>query len=220
MTVNRDLAIVRHIWNALEREPGLQRARIDRIDVQQGHVALYGTVDTEAQAELVLQRVRAVHGVRSVEGHLRIVERAPASDRELQRQVEEAIAAAGVHAHELGVRVDEGVVHLVGRAGTPAEIEAARQAALAVPGVVDVVTEAVVAEEAHVGDAELAEHIRTALRQAGIPLDRITITVQDRIAEVSGEVPASAHVEHARQALASLRGYRRLAIVLAPSQTA
>jgi|GEM_PF-2242694 osmotically-inducible protein OsmY len=220
MTVNRDLALARHVWNALEREQSLREARIDRIDVQQGHVTLYGTVDTEAQAELAIQRVRAVRGVRSVESHLQVVERAPASDRELQQRVEAAIAAAGVHAHELGVQVVKGVVHLVGRAGTPAEIEAARQAALAVPGVVDVVSDAVVTEEPHIGDAELAEHIRVALQQAGVPLDHVTVTVQDRIAEVAGEVPTPAHVERARQALASLRGYTRLAIVLAASQMA
>jgi len=114
-----------------------------KVQVEKGHVTLSGEVDWAYQRKAAETAVWHLMGVVAVVNEVRVKPRAVAADiragiqRALERQADQ-------EARRIDVRVDGTCVALAGRVRTWAEREAAFAAAMAAPGVSEVVDEIVV----------------------------------------------------------------------------
>lgn len=123
----------------------------------------------------------------------------------------------------IGVSVRDRVVTLTGTVASYAEKLAAREAALGVPGVLDVANEIEVAvpQRLALADAAIAAAVRQALQcDVRVPDQRIQSTVSDGCVTLTGAVDLPREREEAARAvrhLAGVRGVRNDLVVSAPA---
>lgn len=108
-------------------------------DVVDGTARLSGVVDTLAEKEYAEKLAQGIPGVERVESAISLSTDGPITDKETEFEVSEELAAdPRVDLKKIGARSSKGVVTLVGRASSPAEIQAARRAAKKARGVTQV----------------------------------------------------------------------------------
>lgn len=133
------------------------------------------------------------------------------SDSETQRDVQQELEWDRRVTVGVGVRVNHGVVTLVGKTDTYAKKVAARDAAHRVAGVVDVVDELEVEVRGRSfrNDAEIAQAVRQALIwDACVPDEKIASSVSGGWVTLEGEVDHACQLEDAVRVVERLNGVR------------
>lgn len=139
-----DFEIGASIQNALANESGALFRAVD-LEVVEGRVLLAGSVPNPESRIRAVEIAWATPGVAEVINEIDVAGSSGASgyanDAWISTQVRgRLIGTAGVNALNFNVDTVNGVVHLIGLARTPGEIERAARAAAAVPGVRQVVS--------------------------------------------------------------------------------
>lgn len=107
------------------------------VTVEKGWVMLRGTVEMAFQRKAAEKAVRNLTGITGVTNHINIQTKVSPSD--VKEKIEHALRrSANDDAQRIHVEVLEGRVVLSGTVNSPAEIEDAKWAAWAVPGVTDI----------------------------------------------------------------------------------
>jgi osmotically-inducible protein OsmY len=142
------------------------------------------------------------------------------TDEDIQRDVQEELKwDTRVRPNEIGVAVKDGIVTLTGWVDSYLKKIAAEEDAHRVPGVKAVVNEIEVhlPGSAERTDADLAKAALNALKwDAGIPTDKIDITVSHGWVTLKGEVDyyfQKREAEHAVERLSGVRGVTNLLTV-------
>jgi len=147
--------------------------------VQEGHVWLAGSVDTDVQRDLAQELAEQTTGVRRVTNEIVVVDepRRPGPDRSWQQRIQDSTTSASVRTRllghreirglSIGVRTQNGVVTLTGIAFSEEQRDRIVQVASETQGVERVVSNLTIAER----------------RQADGVLERVTGTVSDEVTE-------------------------------------
>ena len=142
------------------------------------------------------------------------------TDEDIQRDVQEELKwDTRVRPNEIGVAVKDGIVTLTGRVDSYLKKIAAEEDAHRVPGVKAVVNDIEVRlpGSAERTDADLAKAALNALKwDAGIPTDKIDVTVSHGWVTLKGEVDyyfQKRDAEHAIERLSGVRGVTNLLTV-------
>jgi osmotically-inducible protein OsmY len=110
-----------------------------RVTVDKGWVSLEGSVEWNHQREAAGRAVRNLRGVRGVSNLLVVEPRAKINPGEVKHRIVEAFRrSAELEARRIGIDAKDGKVVLHGNVHNLAEVEEARRAAWAVPGVAQV----------------------------------------------------------------------------------
>ncbi len=189
--MTNDMALVRHIEEALLHDPRVSKHRID-VKARDGIVTLSGSVQTYRR-KLVAEEVAAsFHDCRGVRNDL-VIEPAEhlQDDHQTAEQVRAALdAQADIVKETITVSVTNGVVVLAGTAASSWERDLALDVAIGVRGVREVKNLLLVDPVEQVDAAALADKIEKALGQArrlkNVP---VRVGVNGGHVVLSGEVP-------------------------------
>lgn len=133
-----DERIAADIRNALMRDADLDASHIN-VDSHNGQVVLRGTVTSTWAKSRAEENARWTRGVVGVTNQLVVVPSSRMNDRELALQIERALRRnPAVDANHVDVTVEDRRATLNGVVGNWTERNAAMEAALHVPGIVDV----------------------------------------------------------------------------------
>lgn len=123
---------------AIAHDPGMGGYEVN-VKARGGEVVLTGVVDVLAEKERLREIASAVPGVERVEADLTVSTDGAVTDRGVEMEAAEELAAhPGLDPAEVGVKVQGGVAHLVGRVDGPEEERAARAAVAKARGVTEV----------------------------------------------------------------------------------
>lgn len=123
---------------AISADPGMSGYDID-VKARGGEIVLTGIVDVLSEKERLRAIAEAVPGVERVEADLSVSTDGAVDDRDVTAEVSEELAAhPGLDPKDVGVRVKDGVAHLVGRVGSDEEEESAVETAAKARGVKEV----------------------------------------------------------------------------------
>ncbi|HHW15456.1 MAG TPA: BON domain-containing protein [Firmicutes bacterium] len=123
---------------AIARDPGMRGYEIG-VKARGGEIVLTGVVDVLAEKERLREIAAAVPGVERVEADLTVSTDGAITERGVEMEAAEELAARpGLDPAEVGVKVEGGVAHLVGRVDGPEEERAARAAVAKARGVTEV----------------------------------------------------------------------------------
>ncbi|MHB1415300.1 MAG: BON domain-containing protein [Chloroflexota bacterium] len=188
----RDEELVGGVTSALVRNGRINSADRIMVRAENGTIFLSGTVGSAEEKLEAQSAAEAVPGVRRVTNTLTVAAGGGVSDEELARTAERELQRApDVAVQDLGVAVDDGIVHLLGHVSTVAQARAAEQAARSAKGVKEVVSDLSIAEEAPVeeaplDDTTLANRIVDALTEGGFRFSSDEVRVADGVAFLKG----------------------------------
>jgi osmotically-inducible protein OsmY len=194
----------------LEPQVGLTNLRVQVID---GTAILRGVVNSVQQREAAGRAAARVAGVRSVENDLTVAAEEDRSDRQLQRALEEVLAAVpNLPSDAVGARVERGVAYLVGHVQSAAQAEAAVAAARRVSGLKDVVSQIAIVAGTPIDPIALINRVAQALAQD----DRVNArpiavdATHDGLVTLTGEVASPEEAERARRIALAVPGVHRV----------
>ena len=188
------------------------------IDIQEsaedGKVRLYGVVDALSHKSAAEEIVRKIPGVRGIDNDITVANEETLSDKDLEGAVAAKLAEVPEYAR-IGVRVQKGVVTLMGEARSYEDLDGAVRLAEGVPGVREVRSEKV---KVGVGEEEDdADVSRTALRllaRMGYDPDQFQVYTADGALHVKGIVPTRTDRSRIKTAMRGIRGVAKLEALL------
>jgi hyperosmotically inducible protein len=207
-----DTRLAGEVERALGLEPqvGLTNLRVQVID---GTAILNGVVGSVNQREAAGRAAARVPGIRKVENDLTVVAEEDKSDRQLQRSLEEVLAATpGLAPEAVGARVERGVAYLVGHVPSAAQEEVALAAARRVGGLKDVVSQISITAGAPTDPVGLTNRVAQALAQDNrINAREVAVDAgRDGLITLSGEVASAEERELARQIALAVPGVHQV----------
>lgn len=205
-----DTVLRRELENALKA--GRRTINV-RFDMHDGEVTLYGLVDVLAEKWQAAEIVRRVPGVRLVDNSLTVAMDRPVDDKEITAMVRQHLSAdPRVDLHEIAVRVQNGIVYLAGRAGTIAEVAAAKELAAGILGVKDVIVNTEIGSgEFARDDATLTNAVETAFsRSAQVSPRDVKTSANNGAVTLDGTVDTTEQIEEAVRVAAQVPGVRKI----------
>jgi osmotically-inducible protein OsmY len=207
-----DTRLAAEVERALGLDPqvGLTNLRVQVID---GMAILRGVVGSLNQREVAGRIAARVAGIRKVENDLTVAADEDKSDRQLQRALEEVLAAIpGVTPEAVGARVERGVAYLVGHVPSAAQEEAALAAARRVGGLKDVVSQISITAGTPTDPVGLTNRVAQALAQDNrINAREVAVDAgRDGVITLSGEVANNEERELARQITLAVPGVHQV----------
>lgn len=171
---NNDKFLQEQVKNALMS--GTESAGIDiKVMVEDGAVRLYGVVDVLSHKTIADDIARQIPGVTRIENDITVANEEPQSDKHLREQITSKFAHRPEF-RDMGVRVDNGLVNLVGHAGSYEDVHEAARLVEDVAGVREVKIERVkVGEGQKEDDADVSRIAATMLKSMGYDADQLTI---------------------------------------------
>ena len=177
------------IESTLLNDPRLSEHAIG-VAVEGGRVTLGGAVQSFRRKLLAEQIAASFEGVHSVRNELDVIPPEPASDEEIADDVRAALnASADVTKETVQVAVTGGKVTLQGTVGSVWEQAVADDLVRGVRGVRDVANLLVINVEIKVGDEELANAIKAAIRGTrGLAEADLGVAVTRNLITLSGQL--------------------------------
>lgn len=185
-----------------------------QVSAEDGKVRLYGVVDALSHKSAAEEIVRKIPGVRGIDNDITVANEETLSDKDLEGAVAAKLAEVPEYAR-IGVRVQKGVVTLMGEARSYEDLDGAVRLAEGVPGVREVRSEKV---KVGVGEEEDdADVSRTALRllaRMGYDPDQFQVYTADGALHVKGIVPTRTDRSRIKTAMRGIRGVAKLEALL------
>lgn len=190
----KDQLIVDYIKDQLEEK--MQASAMDiNVTCRDGSVHLSGFVDVLAEKKMAETVARDIDGVKKVENNLTIGMDSNITDKHIElevinkfRTVRNADRITGV-----GVKVNNGVVSLIGQVDTLNDAHMAMKLASQVRGVKDVVNNTEIRKAGYYDDVNINNKIRQELSKINISSEDIACDV------IGGKVTLSGFVENRRE---------------------
>jgi len=171
------------------------------IDIRGHEVKLSGVVDVLAEKVAAEEVVRGITGVQSIDNSLTIGMDNPVDDREIKALVEERVASEPrLELRRIGVRVHDGVIHLIGEVDSLADKELAIALCQQVRGVKEVVSQLASPRKGEVDDASVINAVELAFSRT-LVVDPKNIRTSCR----NGLVTLEGFVQSPEEAVAALR---------------
>jgi hyperosmotically inducible protein len=127
--------------NVLDSDPNLGAYAL-RADVVEREAQIQGIVDTLAEKRRAEELARSIPGITKVDAAIAVSTDGPVTDKGVEFEVSEELEAhPKVNTENIGVKVEKGVVTLVGNTDDPREVDAAKEAASRARGVTDVLSQ-------------------------------------------------------------------------------
>jgi osmotically-inducible protein OsmY len=165
-STNRE-RLVGDVVRALGLNPSVNLDNV-RVRVVEGVAVLQGAVGTLEEKEAAGLAASRVGGIRHVENRLAVAANHGTTDRRVTEALDTALdALPGDRHRSIGAVAVDGIAHLHGHATSAAEVETARQAALGVEGVKDVIDEVRIDAGAPMDEASVSNRVIQALVQSG-----------------------------------------------------
>jgi osmotically-inducible protein OsmY len=204
-----DRRIQELVLAALEREPGLDAARIG-VSVVDGVVSLRGTVATARQKWLAERTVRHLASVRAVADNLEVAHAdAPATDETVAQAVADAIEwETAVPEGRIKATVRNGWVTLSGKATWQFQRAAAERAARGVAGVKDIVN-SIAIEQVHIDDLQ-ARIAEAFVHEAEADAHAVKVEEHNGTVVLSGTVHSITERQAAERAALAAPGVSRV----------
>lgn len=185
-----------------------------QVSAEDGKVRLYGVVDALSHKSAAEEIMRKIPGVRGIDNDITVANEETLSDKDLEGAVAAKLAEVPEYAR-IGVRVQKGVVTLMGEARSYEDLDGAVRLAEGVPGVREVRSEKV---KVGVGEEEDdADVSRTALRllaRMGYDPDQFQVYTADGALHVKGIVPTRTDRSRIKTAMRGIRGVAKLEALL------
>lgn len=185
-----------------------------QVSAEDGKVRLYGVVDALSHKSAAEEIMRKIPGVRGIDNDITVANEETLSDKDLEGAVAAKLAGVPEYAR-IGVRVQKGVVTLMGEARSYEDLDGAVRLAEGVPGVREVRSEKV---KVGVGEEEDdADVSRTALRllaRMGYDPDQFQVYTADGALHVKGIVPTRTDRSRIKTAMRGIRGVAKLEALL------
>lgn len=209
MDQTTDLAITGNVIAALGATPRVSAAEVI-VRTQGGHVHLQGIVGSLSEKTAAEEIARGIEGVRSVLNDLTVSANRDVQDLQLQRRVNAGLADAGLP--EIGARVEDGTVFLMGVIRDMATEERAMEVAAEVPGVRDVLSELEIAAGQPSDDAGLVNSVAEAISDdPGNQIIRdLDIRADDGAVTIRGNVTDPKMIDVVTEIVRRVPGVRQL----------
>lgn len=203
-----DEALRGDIIAALAASPDVRATEI-RVHANQGHVRLVGAVDTVDERVAACEIALRIPGVRAVENHLVVAADGEVSDLQLQREEEQQLAEEGVQG--VGARVNAGTVFLEGVVPSLAVEKKAVDAAGAVQGVREVISDLEIAAGRPVDDVGLANDVAEALSDdPRVSILHLEVSAEDGVVRMTGEVTTEHQRSVASEGAEAVAGVKKV----------
>jgi osmotically-inducible protein OsmY len=189
----------RAVERELRADPVLQDADLYAIS-RHGEVTLGGTVDRLLWQHRAERAAETVRGVRHVVNRIAVMPPTHVPDHELVSGARRALASApGLALTGLGIQAENGRVHLVGVAGSPAMRDRADEVVAGLMGVREVQNRMTIAPGGARADAPLAEALHRAIAFDGLlEGERVQVMAKGSRVTLAGEVNSAAERRRAR----------------------
>ena len=200
------------VQHAVGLDPRVNAGNI-RVRVVEGLATLTGVVGTLEEREAASRAAARVTGVRQVENRLTVSANHSVSDRGLTRELDAELEALPRDEHRtVGAVVVDGTAHLVGHARSAADVEAAHEAAAAVPGINQVIEEVQIDAGAAMDEASVRNRVVQALALSRqVSPDRIAVdAVAGGEVVLNGAVARSEERERAEAIALAVPGVSRV----------
>ncbi|MBM7855390.1 hyperosmotically inducible protein [Desulfohalotomaculum tongense] len=157
----KDNKLRAQVQEAIDAHPEMERYGI-QADVVDGEVQLTGIVDTAAEKNRLNEIASRVPGVKRIENGITVSTDGQINDSGVAMEVtEELNAHPRVNMKNIGAKIADGKVFLVGRTDDPAEERAAIEAASKARGVTEVISRV---KHKRTGDLSLEEIFHSQVR--------------------------------------------------------
>ncbi len=185
-----DKVIAQTFVRELKRDTLLAREPI-QVKVDVGVVTLQGSVSNRLAQDRAVATLHVVRGARAIINQLSVLRR-PRTDAELEVAIAAALESDPAVAEQpIGARAHAGVVRLTGEVDSNAAKQIAQNDVLGIPGVLDVVNDAVVQVRER-SDAQLGEQAARLLREdPWVDASRVKVTTADGVVALSGRIPSA-----------------------------
>jgi len=200
------------VLQSLESDGRLEPAAI-HVEVIEQTVRLSGTSPSRAALLAAEEDARSAGGVRNVENRIQVrrkLEEKTRDDRDIKETAQKLVRlvlGAEYPDIDVAVTVTDGVVRLTGSVETFWAKRRAEELVGIARGVLFIVNDINVRRTDGVGDFELAQRVRNALRSISPDaLERIQVQVDHRIAALNGTVPSGELLKSLYDATCHVRG--------------
>lgn len=181
----KDDIIAEKIKSELEDKMGASSMDINAT-FRSGVAHLSGFVDVLGEKKFAESVVRSIDGVHKVENNITISMDSQITDKHIEKEVIDRLRDNGIS--EIGVKVNDGVVSLMGHIDTLSRAHSAMNIATQVRGVKDVVNNTEVNDTELYDDISITNAIKDKLIDSELSSDDIAIDVNDGIVTLSGYV--------------------------------
>jgi osmotically-inducible protein OsmY len=177
-----DALIKTQVENQLRWDTRVDASELN-VDVNEGLVALRGSVESYAQSVAACDAANAIGGVRGVNSYLRVGVGPPSeavSDDRIRQDAEHLLSHNTlVHDSAIRVSVADGVVRLEGSLNQHWKLAYAEELVSPLIGVADVENHLTVVPAESLADARIAEDIESALQRTfGVSEKDVTVSVE------------------------------------------
>lgn len=201
LTSVRDAETAGQVIRALARDGRLDVSDVVQVAVENGVVQLSGTVKSADEKRVAGEVTAGAPGVQEVRNSLVVAMRPYGDDAELRAEAEASIRRApDLDLRDVGVEVDDGIVHLVGRVADAAKEDQAEAVAGDVKGVKEVVSDLRVGEAQADEVIEIVDDATLRGQVAGELADHGIVVFDDETIVTGGVVRLRGHVFSRRDA--------------------
>ncbi|HHW56176.1 MAG TPA: BON domain-containing protein [Clostridia bacterium] len=194
----------------------LQNEMTSGIDINvrclNGHVVLYGIVDTLSEKNCAQKIAENIDGVIEVENNITIATDGKIKDKDIKRGILRNLRNSKFYEEigELGVDVSDGIVTLYGKINNAQqEIESINQAAQTI-GVKNVISKLELNKEQMLDDASLVNLVVQKLYRYDLNLPDLVITANNGVITLSGYVNDLKEKKLANEVVQSIDGVRKV----------
>ncbi|SCZ02789.1 BON domain-containing protein [Alkaliphilus peptidifermentans] len=198
------------IKNRLHEE--MQASAMDiNLFCRNGHVHLSGIVDLYAEKKTAESIIKQIDGVKSIENKITIAMDSNITDKHIEKEVtdkllhQEKDSVKGV-----GIKVNDGVVSLIGSVNTLKEVDLAMKAAAENRGVKDVVNNLSIASSGEFTDTAISDKIIQELSQTNLSFRDVHREVSGGVVSLFGYLDNQQEVELAKEITMGIEGVKKV----------
>ncbi|HYF95902.1 MAG TPA: BON domain-containing protein [Symbiobacteriaceae bacterium] len=210
---NNDRELQQQVKSALLS--GTESAGIDiKVMVEDGVVRLYGVVDVLSHKTIADDIARRVPGVTRIENDITVANEETQSDKELREQITSKFAHRPEY-RDMGVRVDKGLVSLVGHAGSYEDVREAARMVEDMAGVKEVkIAKVKVGEGQKEDEADVSRAAVAMLKSMGYDMDQLTVYADAGVLFVKGFVRTKEDRSRIKTAMHKIQGCDKVEALL------
>ncbi|RKD32765.1 BON domain-containing protein [Thermohalobacter berrensis] len=209
--LSKDELIVDLIKDQLEEK--MQASSMDiNVTCRSGVVNLSGFVDVLKEKKFAENIARKINGVKKVENNLTIGVDSQITDKHIEKEVINKLNNNKINdkTHGIGVKVNDGVVNLVGHVDKVKDAHIAMDLASQVRGVKDVVNNTENINKGIIDDVSINNAIRERLNDANFSGEDIVCDVVDGKVTLSGYTKSKREIELAKEIAMDIEGVNKV----------